>query len=105
MSGPTSATEVSIASIEPVLARRIEHIHIEGVLEGQCPMRQVRWNYQDLARTHGDLFGPVLSQPKVQRTLEDIGDLFILVGMTRHLVALRKVDVRDHHALARNQSS
>src|SRR5258708_33612122 len=94
-----SAAEVSIAAVEPVLPRRIEHVHIQRVLERQCPVGQVRRDHENLARADDDLTVAVRAQPKVQRAFEDIGDLFILVRMAPDPVSFLEVDMRDHHAL------
>jgi hypothetical protein len=37
----TSATEVRIGAIEPILSRRIEHIDVKRIFDGQRTMRQV----------------------------------------------------------------
>src|SRR5882757_2347028 len=104
ISGPMSAPEVSVASIEPVLTWRIEHVHIEGVLESQCAVRQVRRDHQDFAGADREFSAPVLAQPKVQRAFQNVRDLFVLMRMTRHIVALLEIHVRDHHALGRDQA-
>src|ERR1700730_1212638 len=92
MSGPRSAAarsaaEVSIAAVEPVLPRRIEHVHVQRVLERQCPVGQVRRDHENLTRADDDLTVAVQAQPEVQRAFEDIRDLLILVRMARHVVA------------------
>src|ERR1700674_4563177 len=76
-----SAAEVSIAAVEPVLPRRIEHVHVQRVLERQRPGGQVRRDHENLAGADDDLTVAVRAQPEVQRAFEDIRDLFILVRM------------------------
>ena len=66
-------------------------------------VRQVRRNHQHFARAHDDLTLPVRAQQKLQRALEDVCDLLVLVRVPRHVVALLEIYVRDHHALARDQ--
>src|ERR1700733_3927963 len=40
----------------------------------------------------------------MQGTLEHVGDLFVLMRVLRYLISLLEIDVRDHHALARDQA-
>src|SRR5579862_2761792 len=66
-------------------------------------MRQVGGDYKHLAGTNGDFILAACAEPKSQRAVEDIGDLFVLVRMLRHVVALLEIDVGNHHAPARYQ--
>src|SRR5262245_24755370 len=40
---------------------------------------------------------------KVQRTADDVGELFVVMVMRGHEVALLEEDLRDHHAIAGDQ--
>src|SRR5579884_2919633 len=84
----TSLSQVSISSREPVLPRRTEHIDIESVLEGERTVRHVGWNHDHLSCPYGQLALIVLSEPELQGPLQDVGELFVVVSMTRDVIPL-----------------
>jgi hypothetical protein len=68
-----------VGAVEPVLARRVEHIDVERVLESFGLVRHVGRDDQHLACAHDDLLGLVFADPELQRALEDVGQLLVLV--------------------------
>src|SRR2546422_6743274 len=52
--------QVSVGLVEPVLARRGEHVDVERVLERVRLVRHVRGDVQHLSRPHHDLLPAVL---------------------------------------------
>ena len=68
-------------------------------------MRQVRWDHEDFAGTDDQLAFIMRTQPEMQCAFEDIGDLLIFVRVPGHIVALLEINVRDHHALARDEAA
>src|SRR5439155_551522 len=80
--------QLVVRSGQPVLARRAEHVHVERVLEGERAVREERWDHDDLAGAHRELLGAVLAEPEMQRPLEHVGDLLVLVRVSRHVIVL-----------------
>src|SRR5439155_7728407 len=70
-----SAAQVIVGLVDPVLPRRAEHVDVERVLERFGPVRDVRRDREDLARTDRDLLLAAAAQPQTEGTLEDVGDL------------------------------
>jgi hypothetical protein len=62
-----------------------------------------RWQEQHLAGAHHDFLGLVLANPEMQRALDDVCELFVVMLMARHDAALLQIDVRQHHPIARDQ--
>src|SRR5271165_4942011 len=98
MTPAMSAPKVRIGARQPILPRRGEHIDVERVLERERTMRQVRGDDDDLARAHDELLLVVRPEPKLQGAFEYVGELLVVVRVARHVHALVKIDVRDHHA-------
>src|SRR5262245_21798282 len=97
--GPLFPPEVIVRLVQPIRARRAEHIDVEGILERQRFVRHVRWDMQHLARTDDELLLAVSADPEAQRALEDVGDLLVVVFVLRHQAALLQVDVSEHYAI------
>src|SRR5262252_1200304 len=83
--------EVLVLAFEPVLPRRIEDIHVEGVLESLGAVAQVAWNVQHFTGPHIHLLLPVPAQNEAQRTLKNVGELLVVVLVGRNLAALFQV--------------
>lgn len=64
-------------------------------------MRHIRRNHQHLASANGD--DPAIAHRKSQRTLENAGNLLVLVAVTRHNSAFAQHNAREHGALAINE--
>src|SRR5262245_35825862 len=96
-------TEIGVRPVEPVLPRWREDVDVQGRLERFRPVREIRWEMQDLARSDVDDLRLVLSQPETQDALEDVGDLLVLVRVPRDDAALVEVDVRQHQPVAADQ--
>ena len=71
--------QVRVAAVEPVLARRVEDVDVEHVLERLGLVRQVRRDVQHLAGADVDDLGLVVAEPEAERTFEDVGQLLVLV--------------------------
>jgi hypothetical protein len=99
----TSARRVGAG--QPILAGRTEHIHIERVLERECPVRHVRGDHEHLPGTRRELALIVVAKPELQRPRENVGQLLVLMLVARHVIAFLQIHVRDHHALARDQAA
>src|SRR5690242_15580538 len=59
---------------------------------------------QDFAGHDVDCFRLVRADPEPQAAFEDVGDLFVLVRMTRNDRALLEVNVREHDAIGGYQA-
>src|SRR2546430_13461727 len=62
---------------------------------------------EHLARAHHDLLGgsAIVPHQEPQRTLEDIGELFVRVRVLRDDAALLQVHVREHHLVTGDQAT
>src|SRR5713101_1998984 len=92
-----AAPKVIVGLVQPVFAGWIENIKIDGVLKGPGFMGHVRWDAQHLTRAHYDLLAV---DGKLQRALEDVGDLLIVMMMQRHVRALLQKYPRKHDFVA-----
>ena len=92
--------QVGVGLVEPVRARRVEDVHIEGVLQRMGLVRHVARQVQHLARAHDDLLGAVVPDQEPQRAFQDVGELLILMGMLGDDAALLEIDMRQHHLVA-----
>src|SRR5947208_6449280 len=97
--------QISVGLLEPVLARRIEHVHIERILQRMRLVRHVARQMEHLARAHHDLFGAVVPHQKPQRTLQDVGQLLVHVRVLRDDAALLQVHVGQHQLVAGDQTT
>src|SRR6476661_4906866 len=99
--------EVRVAAVEPVLARRIEHGHVERVLERLGAMPHHARDHEHFARVHIGVHVArcigMLTDPETQHAREDVRELFVVVIVRRHDRALLEMHVREHHALARDE--
>src|SRR5262245_38087822 len=84
----TSRSKVRISPSQPVLPRRTENVNIQRVLQCQRAVRHVGRNHDNLSSANGDLPRSVRAEPEVQRTLENVGQLLVLVLVLRHIVSL-----------------
>src|SRR3984957_12372654 len=90
--GDISASQVGVGAGQPVLARGTENVHIERVLNCQSTVRYMGGDDDHLAGLHGQLALAVRAEPKVQRALEYVGELFVMMRVQRDIVALFQVD-------------
>src|ERR1035437_843313 len=100
ITAPFSATQVRVAAVEPVLARRREDVDVERVLERHRGVRQIRGYVQHLAGGDVDLLRLVVAEAEAQHAFEDVGDLLVVVRVLRDDRALCEIHVRDHHRVA-----
>jgi hypothetical protein len=97
--------EVGVGLVEPVLARRIEDVDVECILERFRLVVDVGRNGEHLAGADDDDLGFILADPELERTLDDVRDLLVVVIVLRHDASLLEIDVRDHHAVAGDQAA
>src|SRR5271170_3790083 len=96
----TSAAQVSVGAVQPVLARRIEYIDIQRILERQRTMLEVGWDDEHLAGAHGHFTIALRSEPELQRALQNVGYLLIHMRVLRYIVALLQIHMGNHHAFS-----
>src|ERR1700688_547400 len=99
-----SAPQVGVGAGQPVFARRTEDVHVERVLERQSAVRHMRGNDDDLTRPRSDLPLAIRTEPEVQRALEYVGELLVVVRVLRDIVTFLQVHMRNHHAFAGNEA-
>jgi hypothetical protein len=88
-------SQVRIVAIDPVLARGIEDVEIDGVFESEGFVRNVGRNAEDFTGVDGDFFA---FEGKLQCAFEDVGDLFVVVAVQRDVCTLFEQDAGDHDA-------
>jgi len=67
-------------------------------------VRQVARDHDHLAGAHGVGLLAAFAEVELQRPLEDVRDLLVVVAVAGHLGALGEVDVREHHLVAGDQA-
>jgi hypothetical protein len=98
-------TEVGVGLVQPVLPRRIEHIHIQGILQSDGLVRYTRREVKHLAFAHIHRSGIVTSNGKPERPLQYIRDLLVFMFVHGDDCARFQVDVGYHHAIPRDKPS
>jgi hypothetical protein len=97
-----SGSQIGIGTAQPILSGRTKDVKFQGVFQSECTAWQIGRNDDHLARTH-DYHGlgvGVGADPELQSAAEYVGDLFILMRVTRHFVALGESHLTEHHPLA-----
>src|SRR5712664_2871977 len=77
--GRESLSQVSVGFFEPVLARRIENVDVERILERVGLVGHVARQMEHLARAHHDLLRAIVPDEELQRTFQDVGKLLVHV--------------------------
>src|SRR5882762_3809768 len=67
-------------------------------------MRELRGDHDQLTCANGHFVVVALAEPKMQGTLENIGNLLVLMRVPRDIVARLKIHVGNHHSLAAHES-
>ena len=89
--------EVGVVAIDPVLAGRVEDVEVDGVFERVRFVREIRWDAEDFAGANGDFLVSGLGlEDELQRALEDVADLFVVVMMQGDDRSLFEQDAGDH---------
>src|SRR6185437_11839931 len=96
--------QVRVRFVQPVLARRVEDIDVERILERLRLVRYVGRDVQHLAGADEHFLRFVLADPELEHSFEDIRELLVLVRMLWHDAAFLQVDVRQHHPVAGDQT-
>lgn len=71
---------------------------------GFCLVRHVRRNVQHLAWLDVHHFPFVFADPELQFTLQNVGDLFVMMGVLRHNAPFLQINVSEHQPLTGNQA-
>src|SRR5690606_38664188 len=74
-----AAVEVGVRVVQPVLARRVEDVHVERVLQRLRLVPHVRRDVQHLTAPHDDPFPAVLADAEAQRALQDVRELLVVM--------------------------
>jgi len=82
--GADAGSQVGVVAVDPVLARGIEDVEIDGIFEGEGFVRNVGRNAEDFAGVDGDFF---TFQGELQCAFEDVGDLFVVMAVQRDMRA------------------
>src|SRR3984893_6860475 len=93
------STQVLISLVNPVGARRIEYIEVNRVVQGFRLVRHVRRDGQNFAGIHHDLLAV---DPELERALQHICELLIVMAMQWDDAALLHQDARDDDGLTDN---
>src|SRR6267143_2696311 len=96
----THLPQISVGPIDPVGARRVEDVEIDGICERLGPVWHVGRNGQDLARIHHNLFAV---DPEFQRPLQDVGDLLVVVAVFGHNASLLEQHAGKHDILPNHE--
>ena len=92
-----SLAKIGVRPADPVSPRWAKYIQIHGVLDSLGTVWNVRRNHQDLSCANRNL---AVREDKLQRTLNDIGDLLILMAVQRNGGAGAKHQTSQHALLA-----
>src|ERR1700676_3328429 len=68
-------------------------------------MREVRWDYEYFTGADNQLALALCAEVKLQRTLENVGDLLVFMRVPRHFDALLEVHMGNHHAIAGDKAA
>src|SRR5256885_7987345 len=90
-------SQIVVGLVQPVLARRIEDVQVHGVFERPGLVGHVRGDAQHFAGTHHQLLAV---DGKFQRAFENVGDLFVVVVMQRHVRTFFEQHARQHDFIA-----
>ena len=90
-----TSSQVGVIAVDPILARGIEDVEIDGVFEGEGFVRNVGRDAEDFASVDGDFFA---FEGKLQCAFEDVGDLFVVMAVQRDVRAFLEQDAGDHDA-------
>src|SRR5207244_11682117 len=96
--------EIGVGLVEPVFPWWVEHVHVEGILECAGLVRHMARQVQHLARANHDLLGSVRTYKELECPFQDVRELLVLVRVSRDHAPFFQVDVREHHAVARDQA-
>src|SRR5471030_216802 len=80
-----SVSQINICFVEPVLARRIEHVQINGVFHRFRFMRHVGRNTQHLSGANNDFLAV---NPELQRAFKNVSELLVDVAMLAYHKAI-----------------
>jgi hypothetical protein len=94
------ASQVLISFVDPIGARGIEDIKIDRVFESFSLVRHVRRNAEHLTRVDNDLLAV---NPELQRSIQNVGELFVMVAVLGNNAALFQQHTREHNFLANHE--
>ncbi len=85
--------QILVGFVDPVLARWIEDIQIDGVHKCFRFVRHMRRNRQYLARVDHDLLAV---DPELQGTFQDVSELLVVMAVLRNNASSFKQDPGQH---------
>src|SRR6516164_1058965 len=97
--------KIGVSLVQPVFARWAEDVEFHRVVQSLRPMRQIRWDNDNLAGGHHDLLLTVVSEPEFQRAFDHVRELLVVMGVARHRLTLLEADLSEHDPLARDDPS
>jgi hypothetical protein len=89
--------EILVGLVDPIGARRIEYIEIDGVFERLGLVRHVRGNAEHFAGMDDDFFAV---DPELERTVQDVGELFVVVAVLGDDASFFQEHARQHDFLS-----
>jgi hypothetical protein len=90
------SSQVLIGSIDPIGARRIENVEIHGVFERLGLVRHIRGNAENFSGVDHNLLAV---NPKLQRPVENVCKLFVVVAVLGNNAPFLKKHSREHNFL------
>jgi hypothetical protein len=90
------AAQILIGVVDPIGAWRIEYVKVDGVFHRFRFMRHVGGNAKHFARVHHNFLAV---DPELQRTIENVGELLIMMAMLGHDAALFQQHASYHNLL------
>jgi len=91
------AAKIGVGLGEPVGARRIENVELDGVFEGPGFVRHIRRDAETIARGELDL---AAVDAEFHAAFEAVGELLVDVVVHRHVGAFFQDDAGEHHVFA-----
>ncbi len=91
------ATKVLVGFVDPVGSGRIEDVEVDRVFERLSLVRHIAWDCQNLTRTNHNF--PAID-PELERALENIGELLVVVTVQGNNAALFHEYASDHDVSA-----
>src|SRR6516162_1523527 len=74
-----SIAKIGVSLVQPVFARRAEDVEFDRVVQSLRPMREIRWDHDNLAGGHHDLLLAVISEPELQCAFDHVCELLVVM--------------------------
>src|SRR5687768_13104196 len=92
-------SQIIVRLIQPVLSRRAEYVHVQGIFQSFRLVKHIRRDHKHLAGPNGNFLGTVFADPEMQGSLQHIGELLIVMRVLGHDTTLFQINVRQHHSV------